>query len=91
MNPAPDMVHTHEAALALLHYAVPGARVRAWPLRPDSAGSHRTLDASRAYAIEIFRHGRPAVVLQGCYSLPASSVDLANDARRQADKALRDG
>jgi hypothetical protein len=87
MSDPVERVHTHDAAQALLRYAVPGARVDFYPTRGED---HRS-DARRGYTITVRPHGRDAVAVHGAYALPAPVAQLARGAIAQADAALARG
>lgn len=78
-------IRTHDDALALLRYAVPGARVGLAPVRLDS---RRTAQAARRYEITVHALGREPVTTGDLYHLPLRAEPLARRAREIADRAL---
>ena len=80
-------VHTHDDALSLLSYAVPGARVTTAPVY--APGSLEAAASVRRYEIRVDRVGREPVTTSHVYSLPVHAGDLAASARRAADAAMR--
>lgn len=84
-KPAPDMVRTHDDALALLRYAVPGAIVELAPIwRP---GSSQDEARTRRYTITV-PAARVRVSDGDVYSLPCLAEPLARRARELADACL---
>ena len=81
------LVRSHDDALALLTYAVPGATVRVWQ-RSLRYAEDRVLERSRSYEITVKPHGRDEVAVLGSYSLPIGANDLAHSARKQVESAL---
>lgn len=81
-----DYVRTHDDALALLTYAVPGARVTLAPVRDPGTGAAGL--ATRRYEITVERAGRAPVTTCDVYCLPCHAGTLARGARLAADRAL---
>lgn len=81
MITAPDdaMVRTHDDAIALLRYAVPGARVETW--QPP-----RGRDNARSYSVSLERLGAEPIVVHAAYALPCDANSLARHARGQVEK-----
>lgn len=83
---ADDYVRSHDDALALLRYAVTGARVRLLPVRDPGTGAAGL--ATRRYEITVERAGRKPVTACDVYALPCHAGTLARAARLAADRAL---
>ena len=80
------LVRSHEEAVQLLRYAVPGARVTTAPI--FAPGRQSAAEAMRRYEITVERVGREPITTCAVYCLPALAVTLAHGARQAADRAL---
>ena len=80
------LVRSHEEALQLLLYALPGARVTLATVAVP--GSERAAASTRRYDVVLPRIGREPITTASVYSLPCDAARLAQGARAEADRAL---
>ena len=78
------LVRTHDEALTVLVWAVPGAAVDVVPLRPGP-GAER----ARRYVVTLARLGHREVSTMDVYALPMRADALAKRARELADTAAK--
>lgn len=78
------LVRTHDEALTVLVWAVPGARVQLHDVRPGP-GSER----ARRYTVTLERLGHYELTQADVYALPMNALALAAQAKRVADAAAR--
>jgi hypothetical protein len=74
-----DLVWTHDGALSVLRYAVPGARIATIALREPLA---------RRYVVTLERVGHREISQGDVYALPIEASELASRARQLADAAV---
>lgn len=86
-TPDDGMLRTHDEALQLLRYAVPGARVALHPVALP--GSTKANAAARRYTVTVPRVGAEPLETADIYTLPTPAAPIARRVRDLADYALR--